>query len=233
MLNGIDVSFWQGQIDWPSVRQAGIAFSFAKATQGATYADPNLTANVTGAQKVGILAGAYHFFQFAASPQDQAKFFLSKISALSLDLPPVLDYEDATTINKVAAASAIKTWLDIVEAGTGHKPIIYTNANFWDTYIGSPAWATAYPLWIANWTAGAEPFKPKSWSSWLFWQFTNQGKIAGIQGNVDLDRCALTQEDLLKLMGKQPAAASLEDRVAVLEDTLKTIKAALQAKSIV
>lgn len=235
MITGLDVSYWQGSINWQSVCQAGYRFAFARASQGATYTDPTFAANVTGAKANGIFIGAFHYFQLAQPAQAQAQFFLSKIKDLKLDLPPALDYEDPTTMSKTAAAAALKTWLDIVEAGTGRKPIVYTNANFWDTYIGNPAWAKDYPLWVANWTAGAEPYKPKSWSSWLFWQHSNQGTIPGINAHVDLDRFALSEDELLKLAGKQiipEPPKTLEERVAALETTLTTIKDALKAKGV-
>jgi lysozyme len=234
MLNGIDVSYWQGIIDWPLVRQAGIAFAYVRASQGNSYEDPNFTANVSGAQKANILVGSYHFFQYANSAQDQAKWFLSKIAPYQLDLPVALDIEDTTMINKAGAAASIKTWLDLVEHGTGHKPIIYTNANSWDTYVGNPAWAPNYSLWVANWTAGAEPSKPKSWNSWTFWQHSNQGQIQGINGNVDLDRCNLNMEELLIFCGKMQnvVTSTLEERVAALESTVIMMKEALKAKAI-
>ncbi len=234
MINGLDVSYWQGKIDWKAVCQGGYHFAFARASQGATYSDPTFADNVTGARANGIFIGAYHFFQLSVSPAAQAQFFLSKLANLQLDLPPALDFEDATTLSKAAAAAAVKTWLDLVEQGTGRKPIIYTNANSWDTYIGSPVWAKDYPLWVANYTAAAEPYKPKSWTSWMFWQHSNQGKIAGINNAVDLDRTSLSEDDLLKLAGrvKQAEPKTLEERVAALESTLQAIQAALKAKGI-
>jgi lysozyme len=245
MLTGLDVSYWQGTINWQAVRNAGYRFAFARATQGTGYADPTFVNNVTCAQQAGILVGAYHFFQLAMPAKEQARFFLNKLVNVKLDLPAALDFEDSTTMTKAAAASVVKSWLDLVEQGTGRRPIIYTNANSWDTYIGAPVWVRDYQLWVANYTAAAEPYKPKCWTSWIFWQHSNTGQIPGISGNVDLNRCSLSEADLLELAGKtqQPVAdegekpisqdQTLEERVSALEAALKTIKEALKAKGVI
>ncbi len=125
----------------------------------------------------------------------------------------------------------------MVEEGTGRKPIIYTNMSSWDTYIGAPVWARDYMLWVANYTSGAEPYKPKCWPSWVFWQHSNTGRVPGISGNVDLDRCSLSEAELFALAGKgnvvQPVDQTLDERVAALETTLKTIQDALKSKGII
>lgn len=201
MLRGVDVSYWEGKVNWQSVCAAGYRFAFSKATESITYFDATFTENINGAHAAAMPIGAYHFYRLAAPAKAQADFFISKIKSVKLDLPPVLDFEETPQISPSATAAALKTWLDIVEAATGRKPIIYTGLYFWENGVGCPSWANDYPLWIAQYSTAPQPHIPSCWNKWMFWQYTDKGIVPGCQGNVDLNLTSLSEEDLLTLAG--------------------------------
>jgi lysozyme len=254
MLPGLDVSHWEGKVDWAQVCQAGYRFAFTKATEGVSYVDDTFLPNMTGAQSQGLPISAYHFFHLTLPAKAQADYYLSQIKNVRLDLPPVLDFEEYTSLPKTQAAAALKTWLDIVEAATGRKPIIYTGLYYWQDAIGSPAWANDYPLWIAQYTPAPQPTIPTCWKTWTFWQYTDKGSVPGCQGSVDLDRASLDEAGLQALCkswlandhGKpkppaepkpQPgddlvASGTLEERVARLEKTVQELTEMLKGKNL-
>jgi lysozyme len=206
MITGVDVSHWEGNIYWPSVRQAGYVFSFCKATESTTLTDRTFYTNTAGARNAGMLTGAYHFYRLSASPRAQAEYFLSRAQLAPIDLPLVLDFEEQTTMSQTAVAAALKTFLDVVEQATRRKPIIYTSAYYWNTFVGNPIWARQYPLWVANYTLSPVPLLPRAWSVWTFWQHTDRGVVPGIPSGVDLNRFPLPLESLLRLAGRRTDA---------------------------
>lgn len=197
---GIDVSRWQGSIDWKQVREAGISFVFIKASQGSSLEDPKFVENVQGAKAAGLLVGAYHFLgaASAAAARQEAKHFvetMKKAGPLAwFDLPPVLDYENNPAgISRAAINQAAAAFLEEVERLTGRQPILYTGnafaANF-DESLGR------YDLWIARYSETRVPDDRPAWNKWTFWQYTDSGRINGITGKVDLNVYAGTLSDL-------------------------------------
>jgi len=181
---GIDVSHYQGSVDWQQVQVAGIQFAFAKATEGITWSDPEFATNWAGMKTAGILRGAYHFFEPDDDAAQQAEFFLQTVQLESGDLPPALDVETA------AATSAelwqgVQTWLEQVAAATGTTPILYMSPDFADDN-DVPSSLAAYPLWVADYGV-EQPTLPQGWTTWLLWQSSEDGTVAGIDGAVDLD----------------------------------------------
>ncbi len=204
-VSGIDVSRYQTSVDWNTVAGAGIKFVFIKATQGKTLVDPSFTSHWTGAGSAGILRGAYHFFRPDVSPQDQADTFLAVLGgAGNPELAPVLDLElrkldgtDAWDAVPQAQRTALAVqWLTAVEQGLGRKPIVYLSPSFAAEKLGGAAELAPYPLWIAHYTTRPAPRVPPAWQDWTFWQYTENGTIAGIAGNVDVDLFNGTFESL-------------------------------------
>ena len=190
--DGIDISHWQGSVNWAQVRSDGITFAFMKATEGTSYVDPTLQTNWTGAQSAGIYRAAYHFARpstAAGSAATQARFFVSKAGVFQGvgDLPPVLDLEATGGLGPAALRSWVATWLATVEQLTGRTPILYFSPSFWVDHLGNSTAFSRYPLWIANYTTGA-PTVPGGWPTWTFWQRTSSGRVDGIGGPVDLNR---------------------------------------------
>ena len=183
-VQGIDVSHYQGTVDWQQVSAAGIQFAFAKATDGVTLADPEFATNWAGMKAAGIPRGAYHFFEPTDDAGQQATFFLSNVQFESGDLPPMLDVETPPA-NNAEMWQGVQTWLDQVEASTGMQPILYLSSSFANEY-GAPASLAAYPLWLAQYEVD-QPTLPTGWTTWLLWQYSNSGTVDGVSGSVDLD----------------------------------------------
>ncbi len=201
--DGIDISHWQGSVNWTKVRSDDITFAFLKATEGTTYADPTLATNWAGAEKVGIYRAAYHFARpsaAAGSAARQARFFVSTAGTFDGrgDLPPVLDLEATGGLGPRALRSWVSTWLTTVEELTGRTPILYFSPYFWIDNLGNSTAFTRYPLWIAHYTTKA-PMVPGGWPRWTFWQRTSTGRVDGIAGNVDMNRFNGTNADLAAL----------------------------------
>ena len=209
---GIDVSHWDAGIDWPKVRATGQRFVFAKATEGINYKDDTFKDNWFGAKSAGLLRGAYHFFRCNVDAKKQADYFIDFVKAVKDDgeLPPVLDLETNDGMTKEKIVVAAKVWLDRVEAAFGKKPIIYSGQYFLQDYLvqpggGPPPWAKDYPLWLAQYpnqfVEGAKPFLPRGWFNWSFWQYSDKGRINGINAAVDMNFFNGTLEELYKFAG--------------------------------
>jgi lysozyme len=186
-MSGVDVSHFQQEIDWLQVRRANIAFAFIKATEGTSVFDGYFNQNWRNAKLAQVLRGAYHFFRPQLDPETQARFFLGKLAGDPGDLPPVLDIEVLTNTASERVIAGARRWLEIVKTRLGCNPIVYTGSAFWrNTLKNSPELST-YPLWVAHYTSGPNPLIPSAWPQWTFWQFSQQGKVAGINSSVDLD----------------------------------------------
>jgi lysozyme len=199
---GLDVSHFQGTVDWPQVAQAGYAFAFIKATDGITYADPMFPTNWAGAKAAGLLRGAYHFFEANDDPQQQAENFLKTVSLEPGDLPPVLDVESSSTSGEVPTATIVEriaAWLQAVEQATGCTPILYTNRTYWDSLATEQF--GSYPLWLAEYGV-TSPTLPVGWTSWSFWQYSESGEISGIATSVDLDLFQGSLQQLQQMFAK-------------------------------
>ncbi|WP_025715606.1 GH25 family lysozyme [Paenibacillus sp. 1-18] len=195
---GIDVSHYNGKIDWQQVAAAGKTFAFIKATEGTKYQDNQFLVNVQGARDANILVGAYHFLN--ATTADGARLeaanFARAIDSAGgrLDLPPVLDYENnpkgltSAQISEVAHA-----FLDEMEKLTGRQPIVYTGNVF--AFKFDPTFSM-YKLWVARYSTTQKPTAVPAWNSWWAWQYSSTGSVPGINGAVDLDEYNGTIDEL-------------------------------------
>jgi len=215
---GIDVSYWNSGIDWSKVRATGQRFVFVKATEGDYYADPTFDDNWLGAKSAGILRGAYHFFRANVDPKKQAKKYIDYVKSMKDDgeLPPVLDLETHDGQTKDRIISRAKTWLDQVEKAFGKKPIIYSSQYFLQDYFseaggGPPSWTKDYPLWLAQYpntyVEGQQPYLPRGWFKWMFWQYSEKGSVNGINANVDLNIFNGTLDELYKFADAKISSA--------------------------
>ena len=211
---GIDVSYWNAGIDWPKVRAAGQRYVFVKATEADYYRDSTFDDNWLGAKSAGLLRGAYHFFRCNIDAKKQADYFINYVKSFNDDgeLPPVLDLESNDGQKKEKIILAVKTWLDRVEAAFGRKPIIYSRQYFLQDYLseaggGPPSWAKDYSLWLAqypnNYVEGSQPYLPRGWFKWTFWQYSEKGRINGINARVDLNAFNGSLEDIYKFANAQ------------------------------
>ncbi|HSY77921.1 MAG TPA: GH25 family lysozyme, partial [Bacteroidia bacterium] len=195
---GVDVSSYEGSVNWTKVKAAGYLFAFAKATEGVTITDSYFVANETNGTAAGVYIGAYHF----AHPEDntaaaEAKYFLSVAGPYikACHLPPVLDLEDpptgpalSTYFTSAQLTAWVQAWFDTVQAVTGIAPIIYIgphNAGYVNSSLN------IYGLWIDDYNSS--PYKPPTnmgvWKTWDFKQYSWTGTVAGISGAgaIDMD----------------------------------------------
>lgn len=216
-VEGIDVSRYQGVIDWVSVAQSGRAFAITRVSDGTRFPDAQFARNWSMIPARGLVRGLYQFFRAGQDPIAQADLMLNMTAADPVsygDLPPVMDIETADGQATSVVRANMQTWLDYVQAATGMVPIIYT-ANFMSSIIGTGF--AGYPLWVANWGATC-PLMPTGWTSWIVWQYSSTGSVPGISGNVDLDRFNGGIGDLYAYVS--PPAGTSEPTGPVVEDDL-------------
>ena len=197
LTEGIDVSHWQGTIDWGKVRAAGKKFAFIKASEHTSFVDDKYQTNRSRAKAAGVLVGAYHFARPNSGTTDayaEADHFIETADWVSGELRPVLDLEDTGGLSSSALQTWVKAFVQRIYDRTGVRAIIYVSPSFWSTKMGNSSWfaQNGYDvLWIAHWTTASSPSVPaENWGgkSWTFWQYTSDGSVPGISGRVDLDR---------------------------------------------
>lgn len=182
-VRGVDVSHYQGTIDWKAVAADGIRFCFIKATEGVGAVDPAFHRNWAAAKAAGILRGAYHFFHPDLDAKQQAEHYLSVVTLDADALPPALDIEVTKGVDPAGLQSGIQTWVETIKASTGCRPVLYTDPSFWRENVKADF--SEYALWLACYAN--EPDVPPKWQTWTFWQHSSNGTVKGIDGPVDLD----------------------------------------------
>lgn len=198
---GIDVSRYQGDINWELICNQGrineqpVRFAFIKATEGADKVDPKYEYNYQQARKYNIRRAAYHFYSFQSSPKAQADFFIKHVTMNDGDLPPVLDVERRPAgISDEVFKWSIMEWLSIIEKHYGVPPILYTYYSFKTQYLDDVIF-DRYPYWIAHYGVDEVAYK----GPWHFWQFSDKGEVSGINGPVDLNVFNGLVDDLSKM----------------------------------
>ena len=185
-VHGIDISHYQGDINWKMLEQTRqgkfpISFIFMKATEGGDYADDKFVANFDSARAHGFIRGAYHFYNPKTDANKQADFFIQSVKLEPGDLPPVLDIEKKGKDMKKLQQD-LKVWLRKVESHYGVKPIIYASYKFKTRYLNDSVF-NSYPYWIAHYYVDSVRYQ----GDWKFWQHTDVGTSPGIDEKVDLN----------------------------------------------
>ena len=198
-VHGIDISHYQGRVDWASLarNKTGrfpLCFIFMKATEGGDLADGVFAENFAAARDHGFLRGAYHYYVPSTDAVKQADFFIQNVRLEEGDLPPVLDVETVGRQSDAELQRGVKTWLDRVEHHYGIKPILYTSYKFKMRYL-SDSLFNDYPYWIAHYYVDSVRYQGK----WHFWQHTDVGTVSGIKEQVDLDVFNGSLEELMAL----------------------------------
>jgi GH25 family lysozyme M1 (1,4-beta-N-acetylmuramidase) len=232
--NGVDVSHYQGLINWTQVAAKSYRFTFAKATEGTTLVDPTYPVNRAGAEGMGLRFGAYHFGRpsgtgpatIVASAIAQADYFVSVAQPQAGELPPVLDLEVTGGLSPTLLVQWAQAWLDEVKARTGVSGFVYASPNFWKEKLGNTsAFAIGgYRLWVAHWTTNGAPLVPAgNWGGlgWTFWQWTDCASVPGFLNCVDGDRYAGLDPGPLAI-GTYPTGAPAASVPPTILGTVKT-----------
>ncbi|SHF55266.1 lysozyme [Flavobacterium fontis] len=180
---GLDVSEYQGNIDWDvvdSLEGRPIRFVFVRATCGRDRKDAQFETNWKGAKK--YLRGAYHYYRPDENSLEQARKFIATVALQPGDLPPVLDIEQLPENQSIERLKiGLQKWLDAVEKHYHRKPIIYSGQRYYEDFLKEEF--AAYTFWVANYNFFAETLQP----DWLFWQFSEKGRVEGIPEKVDVN----------------------------------------------
>lgn len=191
-LRGIDVSHHQGPIDWDKVAGDDVAFAYVKVSEGGDFRDTRFEFNIAEANRAGVPVGIYHFFTLCRPGADQARNFIDAVAADATQLPPVVDLEFVGNCARRPSLDAfradIEAFVAQVEAELGQTLVYYVLDDFLDTY------GEALPprrLWRRSILHQPGP------SDWIIWQYHPAGRVAGIDGDVDLNVLSGSLDDLI------------------------------------
>ncbi|MCB2406368.1 glycoside hydrolase family 25 protein [Hymenobacter lucidus] len=181
-VHGIDVSSYQGIIDWKTVAEHQVRFAFIKASEGVTLRDARFRRNWREARAAGVYRGAYHYFQPNYDGAKQANLFTRTVPLSPGDLPPVLDVEAPEFHDVAVMRRGVGTWLRLVERHYGVRPILYSNYSFYKRHLAGHF--DDYPLWLAHYEVET-PVLPRE--KWIIWQHSDEAYVPGIRGTVDFN----------------------------------------------
>ncbi|MDG4852157.1 MULTISPECIES: GH25 family lysozyme [unclassified Mesorhizobium] len=188
-VHGVDVSRWQGNINWQKLRAQGANFAYIKATDGGDHLDPMFMKNWRGADAAGLKRGAYHFFYWCRTAGEQADWFIRNVPRVQGALPPVIDVEwngESSCKRRPSRQKVLEkmqVFMDKLERHYGQRPIIYTSPDFYrDNLRGA---FLDYPFWLR--AVAAHPSKVYPGRNWLFWQYSGSGLSHGVSGRIDLN----------------------------------------------
>ncbi len=187
IYDGIDVSGWQGNIDYSEVASSGIEIVYMKASEGTSFVDPYFNQNYTNAKANGLKVGFYHYLTARSNSEAvaEANFFVSTISGMIPDCRLAMDFESFGSLSAEEINEIGLTFMQTVESLSGKEMVIYSDTSNASNIFGGGL--TNYPLWVAQYEV-EEPTPNGNWDSWVGWQYTDAGEISGINGYVDRDR---------------------------------------------
>lgn len=193
---GIDVSHYQGTIDWDKVmKNNNISYAYLKATEGASYVDDTYEYNLREARRVGLSVGSYHFYRASVSPEEQFDNIVRNIKASDQDLVPIIDIEHRGNVSEEKFIRDLTRLLQMVEKHFGKKPLLYSYQNFYNRHFSGLF--KDYHWMIAKYQ-DEEPMLTDG-RDYIMWQYTSKGSISGIKGHVD--RSCLMGSYMLRQVG--------------------------------
>lgn len=186
-LDGIDVSHWEGRIQFHRVKEAGIRIVYIKATQGRDIVDPDFERNYREADREGLHVGFYHYVMARnlEEAKEEAAFFYERIKDKNQRVKPSMDFEEFGELTHPEIRNISLQFLRELEARSGHRPVIYSDASNATTVFDDDR-LREYPLWIAQYGV-SRPDMENPWRRWSGWQYTDSGRVRGITGKVDRD----------------------------------------------
>lgn len=211
---GIDLSSWNGTVDFAKVSASGIKYAWVKVSEGTTHVNPGFEKKFEDARKENVHVGAYHFARpdtYSGDPKDwenEADNFLKQIDKVDLksgDLIPCVDFEKGMKTDDNHNVEWFIKWLSRIGCETGTRPIIYTARWAWQLFImradkDLQNELATYPLWLASYNEGVEPARTTDlWNKWNVWQYTSSGEVPGVKGRCDMNWMAGNQLDKLRI----------------------------------
>ena len=184
---GIDISNWQGSINFSDVKNSGVQIVYIQATEGNFFTDPYLQEFYDEASSKGLSIGFYHFFSPSVSADEQAKYFTKAISGMTSECRLVLDLEQSGGIGADELSRIAVDFLENVKANSGLDVALYTYASFANNNITTGYGLENYPLWIAEYGTSYPESNPIWGTSYAGWQYSDTGYTPGVNGNSDLD----------------------------------------------
>lgn len=214
VYNGIDVSRHQGKINWETIKKnPKVQYVYIKATEGSDLIDDSYRYNIREARKAGLKVGSYHYLSNKSSATTQFRNFATTAVREEQDLIPVIDVEVCKQWTPQQLRDSLMLFAKMVEDYYGCKPIIYTYETFYRSYLGK-AFAH-YPIFIAKYPKTPNEKPNIEGAKWVMWQFSEKGRIPGINGNVDLSRfnTGRSLNDILYRPAKGKPKVSVKDAV--------------------
>jgi GH25 family lysozyme M1 (1,4-beta-N-acetylmuramidase) len=210
-LEGLDVSDYDGTVNWTEVASSGRSFAIARISDGTGYPDSTFAANWAGMKSAGLIRGSYQFFRASEDPTAQANMVIAAVGTLGAgDLAPVADVEVMDGESGATLVAHLATWISVVAAATGRTPIIYSDPGFWNALPDTSQFANDV-IWVANWGTSC-PEMPTPWTGWSLWQYSDTGSVPGVNDAADLDRFNGTLAQLQALAsGAAPVATPPTD----------------------
>ena len=183
---GMDISVYQGEVDFNAARDDGIEVVYIRAGYGSGGVDACLQSHYQGARAAGLHIGFYHFLyaRTAEEARAEARFFASQLSELTYDCRPVLDIEELSGLSSAQASAIASAFLEELESLTGQTPMVYTSAYDASRVLDSSV--ARWPLWAADY-GPSQPHVTANWTSWAGFQYTDRGTVSGVSGYVDRD----------------------------------------------
>lgn len=187
IYQGIDVSEWQGAIDYQKVKEAGIQVAYIRSSLGSSYIDPYFKRNYEGFKAQGVKVGFYHYVtaRTVAQAEQEARFFVSVVGDTVPDCRLAMDFESFGSLSVGQINQIAKAFVETVASESGKEVVIYSNTN--DARNVFDQSLTVYPLWVAHWGV-SQPGDNGKWKNWVGFQYTSSGSVNGISGRVDMDR---------------------------------------------
>lgn len=190
MIQGVDISKWQGTVDWTKIISQGAKFVILKATEASGYKDPKFIEYYNAAKDVGLIVGAYHFFRATVTGEAQAQNVETTLTAYPLDMPVMLDVELFDNVDPPLVTSRLQRLVYELQGYQGYPyPGIYTSYGLWNSHVLAWSGWRNSPLWVAHWNA-TRPTLPRDWTEYLIWQYKlDTGSVWGVQSaKIDLDQ---------------------------------------------
>jgi lysozyme len=242
----LDVSHWQGDIDWNKFMQSDaegciIRAGSCNANSGIPYTDYKYEQNMTAVEHFTDVIGTYWYWRPSHDPIEQADYYADLLKFKNWNLAPVADVESWENVGISTMQARLKRFVDRLEYRTGRKPLIYTRTTFWNPYVRNPSWASDHDLWIARYNSTITgPWddgwgKPYSWNDWVFWQYSADGNGLGHEygiesADVDIDYFNGTSDELRKYagLGEEVPPQPPEDTVCISENVARCMHQELE-----